>query len=73
MSLNECLVLGPDPVTIQSRTHFHLEGGTVLVQLILLLEVQHCLKWDTAPHHSVQNLEILEVIYQTILGVYLML
>ena len=53
MSLNECPVLGPDPVTIQSGTHFHLEDGTVLVQLILLLEVQHCLKWDTAPHHPV--------------------
>ena len=53
MSLNECPVLGPDPVTIESETHFHLEGGTVLVQLILLLEVQHCLKWDTAPHHHV--------------------
>lgn len=58
MSLNEFLVLGPDPVTIQSGTHFHLEDGTVLVQLMLLLEVQHCLKWDT---------------YQTILRVYLML
>ena len=53
MSLNECLVLGPDPVTIQSETHFHLEGGTVFVQLILLLKVRHCLKWDTAPHHPV--------------------
>ena len=53
MSLNEYLVFGPDPVTIQSGTHFHLEDGTVLVQLILLLEVQHCVKWDTAPHHPV--------------------